>query len=321
MHAIQVTQHGGPERLRYGAFEDPAPQAGELLVRVAAAGVNFVDVYQREGRYQVPLPFVAGSEAAGQVVSLGAGIEGFAVGDRVAWNGVLGAYAELQRVPAARAVRVPDGVSARQAAAVLLQGMTAHYLSHDAFPLSRGHACLVHAAAGGTGLLLVQMARRLGARVIGTVSSEEKAERARAAGADEVIRYDREDFVERVREFAEAGVDVIYDGVGQATFERGLEALKPRGTMVLFGAASGPVGPFDPDLLVRHGSLFLTRPSLQHYVARRDELERRSGDVFAWVASGELTVRIDSERPLAEAAEAHRRLESRASSGKLLLIP
>lgn len=322
MNAIRVTEHGGPERLRYGQLEDPQPRAGEVLVRVEAAGVNYVDVYQREGRYAVPLPFVPGSEGAGEVVAIGEDAGGLAVGDRLAWNGVLGAYAELQRVPAAEAVTLPGAVSFEQAAAVLLQGMTAHYLSRDAFPLAAGHTCLIHAAAGGTGLLLVQMARRQGARVIGTASSDEKAERARSAGADEVIRYDRVDFVERVGELTGGeGVDVVYDGVGQATFEGGLRALKPRGTMVLFGAASGPVTSFDPNELNRRGSLFLTRPSLKHYSADREELLRRSADVFGWLASGELNVRIDSKRPLAEAADAHRRLESRASSGKLLLIP
>lgn len=322
MQAIQVTACGGPERLEMRTLDDPVPRAGETLVRVAAAGVNYLDVYQRQGHYRVDLPFVPGSEAAGEVVAVGDGVEGVAVGDVVAYNGALGAYAELQRVPARLLVRLPQGVTAKQAAAAMLQGMTAHYLSHDAFPLAAGQVCLVHAAAGGTGLLLTQMARRRGARVIGTASTEEKAARARAAGADEVIRYDQVDFVEEALSLTGGeGVDVVYDGVGRATFERGLRALKPRGSMVLFGAASGPVEAFDPSLLVRHGSLSLIRPSLQHYVARREELERRAGEVLSWVADGELQLRIDSEWPLAEAADAHRRLESRASSGKLLLIP
>ncbi len=322
MQAIQVTACGGPERLEMRTLDDPVPRAGETLVRVAAAGVNYLDVYQRQGHYRVDLPFVPGSEAAGEVVAVGDGVEGVAVGDVVAYNGALGAYAELQRVPARLLVRLPQGVTAKQAAAAMLQGMTAHYLSHDAFPLAAGQVCLVHAAAGGTGLLLTQMARRRGARVIGTASTEEKAARARAAGADEVIRYDQVDFVEEALSLTGGeGVDVVYDGVGRATFERGLRALKPRGCMVLFGAASGPVEAFDPSLLVRHGSLSLIRPSLQHYVARREELERRAGEVLSWVADGELQLRIDSEWPLAEAADAHRRLESRASSGKLLLIP
>lgn len=322
MQAIQVTACGGPERLEMRTLDDPVPRAGETLVRVAAAGVNYLDVYQRQGHYRVDLPFVPGSEAAGEVVAVGDGVEGVAVGDVVAYNGALGAYAELQRVPARLLVRLPQGVTAKQAAAAMLQGMTAHYLSHDAFPLAAGQVCLVHAAAGGTGLLLTQMARRRGARVIGTASTEEKAARARAAGADEVIRYDQVDFVEEALSLTGGeGVDVVYDGVGRATFERGLRALKSRGSMVLFGAASGPVEAFDPSLLVRHGSLSLIRPSLQHYVARREELERRAGEVLSWVADGELQLRIDSEWPLAEAADAHRRLESRASSGKLLLIP
>jgi NADPH:quinone reductase len=322
MKAIVIEEHGGSERLRTGRLDDPQPGTDELLVRVAAAGVNFLDIYQREGRYRVSLPFVPGVEAAGEVVALGDGASGFSVGELVAYTGVPGAYAELQRVPAARAVKVPAGVEPRQAAAAMLQGMTAHYLSHAAFALRPGHTCLIHAAAGGTGGLLVQMASRLGARVLATVSSEAKAELARQAGADLVIRYDREDFVDRVVEATGGeGVDVVYDGVGAATFERGLDALKRRGTMVLFGAASGPVKPFDLRKLGAKGSLFVTRPSLEHYVSEREELERRAGDVLSWVASGELRLRIDSARPLDEAAEAHRRLESRASAGKLLLIP
>lgn len=322
MRAILVEASGGPEVLRIAQVPDPVPGRGQVLVRVRAAGVNFMDVYQREGRYRVDLPAVLGSEAAGEVVAVGAGVSAPSVGDRVAYTGVLGAYAELQSVPAERAVGVPDGVSLERAAAAMLQGMTAHYLCHDAFALHAGQSCLVHAAAGGTGLLLVQMAKQKGARVFGTVSSDAKAERAREAGADEVIRYDRDDFVRAVEEATGGeGVDVVYDGVGHDTFVRGLDVLKPRGMMVLFGAASGPVEPFDLGLLASKGSLFVTRPSLIHYVARRDELERRAAAVLGAVASGELALRIDSELPLERAQEAHRRLEGRASSGKLLLLP
>ncbi len=322
MRAILVSESGGPEVLRYAEVSDPAPGRGEVLVRVGAAGVNFMDVYQREGRYRVDLPAVLGSEAAGEVVAVGEGVSAPSVGDRVAYTGVLGAYAELQSVPAERAVGVPDGMPLEQAAAAMLQGMTAHYLCHDAFALRAGQACLVHAAAGGTGLLLVQMAKQRGARVFGTVSSDAKAKRAREAGADQVIRYDRDDFVQAIEEATGGeGVDVVYDGVGRDTFVRGLDVLKPRGTMVLFGAASGPVEPFDLGLLASKGSLFVTRPSLPHYVASREELERRAAAVLGAVASGELALRIDAELPLERAQEAHRRLEGRASSGKLLLVP
>jgi NADPH2:quinone reductase len=291
-------------------------------VRVEAAGVNFIDVYHRTGLYPNPLPFVPGQEGAGVVEQAGPGVVGFREGDRVGWAGVIGAYAERALVPAASAVRVPAGVDARTAAAVLLQGLTAHYLCTSTYPLKPGDTCLVHAAAGGVGLLLVQMAKQRGARVIGTVGSEDKAVLARDAGADEVILYDQEDFVAAARRLTGGrGVQVVYDGVGKTTVVRGLDALAPLGMMVSFGNASGPVEPIDPLALSRKGSLFLTRPTLGHYVAERAILERRAGDVLGAVAAGTLRVRVDRSYPLAEAADAHRALQGRQTTGKLLLLP
>jgi NADPH2:quinone reductase len=322
MQAIRIEANGGPDVMRYADVPRPAPKPGEVLVQVEAAGVNFIDTYQRSGQYRIALPAVLGLEAAGTVAEVGGGVTGFGVGDRVAYQGVHGAYAEYAAVPADRVVSLPDGVSAKQAAAVMLQGMTAHYLACSTFPLRDGHTCLVHAAAGGVGLLLCQIANHRGARVIGTVSTHEKAALARAAGAHDVIVYTEQDFETEVRRITDgAGVDVVYDSVGKDTFDRSLSCLKPRGTMVLYGQSSGPVPPFDPQLLNRRGSLFLTRPSLQHYVATRAELLERAGEVLGWVRDGALTVRIGLELPLSQAAEAHRRLEARLTTGKVLLLP
>lgn len=326
MKAIRIHETGGPEVLRFEEVPDPRPAAGEAVVRIEAIGLNFVDVYFRTGLYKGPaLPFVLGQEAAGTVTAVApdvTDVAGIAVGDRVAYTGVHGAYAEMAAVPAARLVHLPGGVGAKEGAAVMLQGTTAHYLATSTYPLSPNDTCLVHAAAGGVGLLLCQIAKLRGARVLATVSSEEKAELARGAGADEVILYTEEDFAAAAKRLTGGhGVQVIYDGVGKTTFEKGLDALAPRGMMVLFGQASGAVGPFDPSVLNPKGSLFLTRPSLVHYLASREELTLRAGDLFGWIAQGKLRLRMDTEYPLAEAAEAHRALEGRRTTGKVLLIP
>ena len=321
MKAIRVHAPGGPEALRFEDVPQPAPAAHEVLVRIEAAGVNFIDVYQRTGLYKVPLPFTLGQEAAGVVVAVGSGATDVKVGDRVAYAGVMGAYAQFAVVPADRVVPLPDGVSAKQGAGAMLQGMTAHYLASSTYPLKPGDTCLVHAAAGGVGLLLCRIAKLRGARVIGTVSTREKAELARAAGAAEVILYTEQDFAVEVKRLTGgAGLQVIYDSVGKTTFEKGLGCLAPRGVMVLYGQSSGPVGPFDPQLLSQKGSLFLTRPNLGHYIATRAELLARAGDVLGWIRSGKLELRIGREFPLAEAAEAHRQLEGRKTTGKVLLI-
>jgi NADPH:quinone reductase len=320
--AIRVRATGGPEVLHVEDIPTPSPQPGELLLRIEAAGVNFIDIYQRSGAYKMATPFTPGQEAAGTVVALGAGVSGFAVGDRVAcyYSGGLGAYAEYAIVPADKVVLLPAGVTPAQGAAVLLQGMTAHYLVSTTFPLHPGDTCLVHAAAGGTGLLLCQLAKRRGARVIGTVSTAEKEALARGAGADEVIRYTETDFTAEVKRLTGgSGVQVVYDSVGKTTFAAGLGVLAPRGMMVLFGQSSGAVEPFDPQVLNQRGSLFLTRPTLAHYVAARAELEQRSGDLFRWIQEGTLHVRIDRQFPLARAGEAHAALASRATTGKVLL--
>jgi len=322
MKAIRVESFGGPEVLHLADVPDPKAGPGQLRVRVEAVGVNFIDVYHRTGLYPNPLPLVPGQEGAGVVDEVGPGVDGFREGDRVGWAGILGSYAQRALVPAASAVRLPAGVDARAAAAVLLQGMTAHYLCTSTYSLKAGDTCLVHAAAGGVGLLLVQMAKQRGARVIGTVGSEDKAVLARDAGADEVVLYDEEDFVAAARRLTGGrGVQVVYDGVGKATVVRGLDALAPLGMMVSFGNASGPVEPIDPLALSRKGSLFLTRPTLGHYVAERAILERRAGDVLSAVAAGTLRVRVDRSYPLAAAAEAHRALQGRQTTGKLLLLP
>ena len=300
---------------------EPAPREGEVLVKVEAAGVNFIDVYHRTGAYPLSFPLVLGGEGAGVVVSAGPGVSEVAPGDRVAFGGASGTYAELASVPAAKLVRVPDGVTTKQAAAVMVQGLTAHYLATSTYPLKSGDACLVHAAAGGVGLLLSQIARLRGARVFGTVSSEEKAKLAREAGA-ETILYTKEDFAAEVRRRTDgAGVQVVYDGVGRDTFDRSLDSLVIRGTMVLFGQSSGPVPAIDPQILNKKGSLFLTRPTIAHYTRTPQELQSRAADVFGWIAAGKLKVRIFRELPLGEAVEAHRLLESRQTTGKLLLIP
>jgi len=322
MKAIRIHATGGPEVLRLQDIPAPQPKSGEALVQVEAAGVNYIDTYQRSGQYRVSLPTTLGQEGAGVVLRLGAGVQELRVGDRVAWTGVLGAYAEAAAVPADRLVPLPEELSGKQAAAMMLQGMTAHYLACSTYPLSAGDTCLIHAAAGGVGLLLVQIARRRGARVLGTVSTDIKAERARGAGADEVIRYDREDFEDAVHRFtAGRGVQVVYDSVGRDTFAKSLNCLAPLGMLVLFGQSSGPVPSFDPQLLNQKGSLFLTRPSLGHYVATRQDLVARARDVMSWVVEGSLTLRIHAEYPLDRAAEAHRDLESRGTTGKLLLVP
>lgn len=320
MLAVRLHEHGGPERLRPERVPVPQPGPGQALVRIAYTGLNFIETYQRTGAYSVPLPATLGGEAAGTVEAVGAAVEHVGPGDRVAWASGLGAYAEYAVVPADRLVPLPDGVSTRLGAAVMLQGMTAHYLSASVRPLAEGDRCLVHAAAGGVGLLLVQMAKRRGAWVVGTAGSDEKAEIARAAGADEVVVYTRQDFAAEVRRMTSGqGVHVVYDSVGRTTFLPGLDVLAPRGTMVLFGQSSGAVAPFDPQLLSRKGSLFLTRPTLVNYTAERDELLWRAGELFAWILEGELSVRVCAEFPLAEAGAAHRALEGRGTTGKVLL--
>jgi NADPH2:quinone reductase len=323
MHAVQVSEIGGPEVLVHREVPDPTPAEGQVVVAVEAAGVNYIDTYHRRGLYPVEPPFTLGLEHAGIVTAVGPGVDAFSVGDRVASSSAMGSYAEQVAVDAAGVVGVPGGVTPDDAAAVLLQGMTAHYLVNDTFPLGAGHRCLVHAGAGGVGLLLIQLAVAAGAEVFTTVSSESKGELAAAAGAHHVIRYDEQSFDEAVRELAgvDRPLDVVYDGVGAATFDRGLGLLRPRGLMALFGQASGPVPPVDLQTLNANGSLFVTRPSLFHYVAEREELERRAADVFAAVGDGSLSVRIGARYPLADAAEAHRALEGRRTTGKVLLIP
>jgi NADPH2:quinone reductase len=322
MKAIQVKQVGGPEAMELVDLPVPEPKANEAVVKLAASGVNFIDVYFREGRYKAPLPITLGQEGAGVVTAVGAEVTSVKRGDRVAWTAVHGSYAEYAAVPADRLVPIPQGVSDQQAASAMLQGMTAHYLSHDSYPLKRGETALVHAAAGGVGLLLVQMAYNIGARVIATVSTEEKAKLARGAGADEVILYTQTDFeAETKRITGGKGVDVVYDSVGKTTFDKGLNILRPRGMMVLFGGSSGAVPPFDPIILTQKGSLFLTRPSLNSYIATREELVTRSGAIFGMIAAGKLKLRIEYTYPLAEAQQAHRDLEGRKTTGKLLLMP
>ncbi len=300
----------------------PTPTANEAVVKITASGVNFIDVYNREGRYKVPLPFVLGQEAAGTVAAVGREVNSVKVGDRVAYTSVIGAYAEYAAVAAHRLVKVPQGISDQQAAAAMLQGMTAHYLSHHTFRLNKGDTALIHAAAGGVGLLLVQMAHNLGARVIATVSTEDKAKLSREAGADEIILYTQTDFETEAKRLTDgAGVDVIYDSVGKTTFEKGLNLLRPRGMMVLFGGSSGAVAPLDPLVLTQKGSIFLTRPSLGAYILTADELQQRAKAVFSMIREGQLKLRIEHVYPLAEAQRAHRDLEGRKTTGKLLLIP
>jgi NADPH:quinone reductase len=322
MKAIQVQKTGGPDVLTLADLPVPKPKANEAVVKIAAIGVNFIDVYFREGRYPAPLPFIDGQEAAGTVTEVGSDVKTVKPGDRVAYTGVIGSYAEYAAVPADRLVHVPDKITDQQAAAAMLQGMTAHYLVNSTYPLMKGETALIHAAAGGVGLLLVQMAKNIGARAIGTVGTEEKAKLAREAGADEVILYTQKDFEAETKRLTEnKGVHVVYDGVGKSTFEKGLNVLRPRGYMVLFGGASGAVPPFDPIALSQKGSLFLTRPSLLHYIATRQELEQRSSDVFSAVAAGKLKLRIGHVYKLEEVQQAHRDLEGRKTTGKILLVP
>jgi NADPH2:quinone reductase len=321
MKAIEVKQPGGADAMELADLPIPPAKANEAVVKLAATGVNFIDVYFREGRYKAPLPIVLGQEGAGEVTAVGAEVKDVQIGDRVAWCGLLGSYAEYAAVAANRLVRIPEGVSDQQAASAMLQGMTAHYLSHDTFPLKCGDTALIHAAAGGVGLLLTQMAHNIGARVIATVSTE-KAKLARDAGADDIILYTQSDFeVETKRLTDNKGVDVVYDSVGKTTFEKGLNILRPRGMMVLFGGSSGAVPPYDLIGLSQKGSLYVTRPSLTNYIASREELVARSTAVFGMIKAGKLKLRIDHTYPLAEAPQAHRDLEGRKTTGKLLLIP
>jgi NADPH2:quinone reductase len=322
MKAIMVNEFGGPEVLSYEDVATPEPKAGEVRVKIGAIGVNFIDTYHRGGLYKNPLPLALGQEAAGRIVALGDGVTDFAVGDHVAWKDQFGSYAEEVAIPVAKLVKVPDGVSSEDAAATMLQGMTAHYLSHSSYPLEEGSTCLIHAAAGGVGLLLTQMAKLRGARVLATAGNEEKAALAREAGADEVVLYRQDDFAEAAKRFTNGkGLDVVYDGVGKDTFDKGLTTLRPRGYMVLFGQSSGPVPPFDPQILNARGSLFLTRPSLGFYTLDREELEWRARDLFGWIAEGKLKLRIGAKYPLAEAAQAQIDLQGRKTTGKVLLIP
>ena len=322
MHAIQVTEPGGPEALVWTEVDDPVAEAGSLVVDIEAAGVNYIDTYHRSGLYPMPLPFISGVEGAGTVAEVGDGVEGFAVGDKVAWTGHPGTYAQKALVPARVAIVLPEGASTELGAATMLQGMTAHFLACSTFPLEPGHRCLIHAGAGGVGLLLIQMAKMRGAEVFTTVGTADKAELAAGAGADHVINYRDEDFGDAVERIAGARpLDVVYDGVGADTFERGLEVLRPRGMMVTFGNASGPVPPMPPLRLSAGGSLYLTRPTLGDHTATRDELEWRADDLFGWIADGRLDVRIGARFALADARAAHEALQGRATTGKVLLIP
>jgi NADPH2:quinone reductase len=322
MKAIQVTKYGGPEVLSYSDVPTPTPAANEALVKIEATGVNFIDIYFRTGLYPATPPFILGQEGAGVVESVGADVTSFKPGDRVAYTGIRGSYAEYQAVPSDKLVKIPDGVDTKLAAAVMLQGMTVHYLTHSTYPLKPGDTCLIHAAAGGVGLLFVQIAKMLGATVIGTCSTEAKAANVREAGADHVILYSEQDFVAEVKKFTDGkGVDVAYDSVGESTWEGSLKCLKPRGMLVCFGNASGPVPPIAPLKLAAGGSLYLTRPTLNHYIATREELEWRAGDILNWIQEGKLKARIGQEYPLADAGQAQTDLAGRKTSGKLILIP
>jgi NADPH:quinone reductase len=322
MKAIQVSKTGGPEALEFVDIPAPQPKANEVVVKISAAGVNFIDVYFREGRYPTPLPFVSGQEAGGVVSDVGGEVKSFKPGDHVASTNIKGAYAEYAAVPADRLVHVPAGITDQQAAAVMLQGMTAHYLVYDTYPLKKGETALIHAAAGGVGLLLVQMAKNIGARVIATAGTEEKVKLAREAGADEVILYSRDDFEAETKRLTDGkGVHVIYDGVGKTTFDKDLNVLRPRGYLVLFGGASGAVPPFDLIKLSQKGSLFITRPTLANYIATHEELQQRAAAVLNMISSGKLNLRIAHTYSLRDAQQAHRDLEARKTTGKLLLIP
>jgi len=320
MKAVFIEQTGGIDAMRYGDYQAPQPAPGEVLVKIAYSGVNFIDTYHRSGLYKLPLPAVIGSEASGTVEKLGEGVTGFKPGDRVAYTLARGSYAEYHAVPASNLVKFPEGVDDATAAASMLQGCTAHYLTHSTFPLKRGQTALVHAAAGGTGRLIVQMAAMIGARVIATVGSEAKAKLTLSDGASDAILYSTQDFVAETKRLTDGkGVDVVYDGVGQATLLKGFDCLKPRGMMVAFGNASGPAAPVDLLMLSQKGSLYVTRPTLFTYIAGREDLEWRSSDMFRWIGEGKLKINIDKIYPLAEAAQAHRDLEGRKTTGKLLL--
>jgi NADPH2:quinone reductase len=326
MKAIRVHKAGDASALSYEDTPDPEAGPEDVVLKIEAAGVNFIDVYHRNGFYKVQTPFTPGSEASGRVVSVGSSVGGVgggvAVGDLVAYTGALGAYAELAKVPANRVVKLPEGITAKQGAATMLQGLTAHYLASSAYPLSKGDACVVHAAAGGVGLLLCQIAKIRGATVIATVSTEEKAALAREAGADHVILYASQPFEVEVKHLTNGvGAKVIYDGVGKTTFAKDLDCLAPRGTVVLFGQSSGPVDPIDPGILATKGSLYLTRPTLGNYIASREELVARATDVFGWIRDGKVRLRMEHDFPLADASEAHRALEARKTTGKLILLP
>jgi NADPH2:quinone reductase len=322
MKAVRVHEFGGPDAMRYEEVPTPSPGEGQVLVKVAASGLNFIDVYQRTGLYPNALPYTLGLEGSGIVADVGNGVGTLKEGDSVTWTGVPGAYADFAVVPEQRLVRMPEGLDVKVGAAAMLQGMTSHYLVKTTYPLKSGDACLIHAAAGGVGLLLVQMAKQCGATVFGTVSTEEKAALARNAGADEVILYTQQDFEAEVKRLTDgAGVQVVYDSVGKTTFDKSLNCLAPLGYMVLYGASSGPVPPFDAAILNAKGSLFLTRPSLFHYIADRTSLEKRAGDVLSWVADGRLKLRTEHTFALSDVAEAHRNLEGRNTTGKVLLIP
>ena len=322
MKAIRVHAAGGPEVLRLDEIPSPTPKTGEALVKVDAAGLNYIDVYFRTGMYKAELPLTLGMEAGGTVTAVGGNVSEVKVGDKVAYTGVAGAYAEQAVVPSSKLVVLPAGVSTKQGAAAMLQGMTAHYLACSTYPLKNGDTCLVHAAAGGVGLLLCQIAKLRGARVIGTVSTDDKAKLAREAGADETIIYTRQDFEAEVKRMTDGkGVQVVYDAVGKTTWDKSLNSLAPRGLIALYGASSGPIGQIDPQIFNAKGSLFLTRPSLGHYTATREELLQRAGEVLGWVRDGKLKLRMEFEFPLKDAAEAHRALEGRKTTGKVLLTP
>jgi NADPH2:quinone reductase len=322
MKAVRIHTPGGPEVMRYEDVPEPTPKAGEAVVKVDAAGINYIDIYFRSGQYKAEVPLTIGMEAGGTVKAVGPGVTDVKVGDKVAYTGIPGAYAEYAVVPAARLVTLPSGITPKQGAAAMLQGMTAHYLATSTYPLKPGDSCLVHAAAGGVGLLLCQIAKMRGARVIGTVSTEDKAKRAREAGAAEVILYTQQDFEAEVKRLTDGkGVNVVYDSVGKTTFDKGFNCLRPRGLMALYGQSSGPVGPFDLQILNAKGSLFVTRPSLNHHVATREELLQRAGEVLGWIRDGKLKLHAELEFPLKDAAEAHRALEGRKTTGKVLLVP
>ncbi len=322
MKAVRIHAPGGPEALKYDDVPEPTAGQGQAVVRLGACGVNYIDVYFRTGQYKSPMPLTIGLEGAGTVTAVGPGVTDVSVGDRVAWTGVPASYAQSIAAPADRLVKLPDGLSFKDGAAAMLQGMTAHYLAVSTYPLKKGDVCVVHAAAGGVGLLLCQIAKMRGATVIGTVSTDEKAALAKQAGADHTILYTKTDFEPEVKRLTGGlGAHVIYDGVGATTFDKGFNSLRPRGLMALYGQSSGPVPPLDLQILNARGSLFVTRPSLNHHIASREELLQRAGDVLGWIRDGKLKLRLEHQLPLAEAAEAHRALEGRRTTGKILLIP